>query len=45
MRSYIVEHFSMIHVLEHNRIFGLDPLDWLILLTGSALSGAIAFLI
>ena len=44
MHAYIVEPLSMTHVLERNRIFGLDPLDWLILFAGSVLSGAIAFL-
>jgi len=45
MRSYIVEHLNMTYVFEHNRIFGLDPLDWLVLFVGSALSGAMALLI
>jgi hypothetical protein len=45
MRSYIVEYFRMTHVFEHNRIFGLDSLDWLVLLAGSALSGVIALLV
>jgi len=45
MRSYIVEHLNMTYVFEHNRIFGLDPLDWLVLFAGSALSGAMALLI
>src|SRR6516165_12330138 len=34
----------MTYLREANRLLGLDPLDWLILLTGSTLSGAIVLL-
>ena len=45
MRSYIVGYLRMTYVFEHNRIFGLDPLDWLVLFAGSVLSGVIALLV
>jgi hypothetical protein len=35
----------MTYIRETNRLLGLDPLDWLILLAGGALSGAIVLLI
>ena len=38
-------HFSMTFLSESHRLFGLDAFDWLILLTGSALSGAMVLLI
>jgi len=34
----------MTYLREANRLLGLDPLDWLILLAGGTLSGAIVLL-
>jgi hypothetical protein len=36
--------FNMPHVWQDNRLLGLDPFDWFVLLGGSVLSGAMVWL-
>jgi hypothetical protein len=39
-----VERFDLTYVFEANRVLGLDPFDWLILLAGGTLSGVLVWL-
>lgn len=39
------ERFDLTYVWEANRVLGLDPFDWLILLAGGTLSGVLVWLV